>query len=417
MISTGLSALRGTPSIIPVTPREHADTESASGRLKPKMPLHQRILRAAIPAQRRERRILDRITIFSDMRRIGQMKKPGGAVDAADALASEHCRKVVVITGFNVDKTEDGHAIPETDGPPGTAALVNALLNTGKEVVILTDSPNKKVVQAALGVIDPEAVGKADVVTFDEKDSEQADRLAGALLKELDPDAVVSIEVPGRNARGSDGKFLNMRGVDVSDINSRRDAFFIAAYKSGVRTIGIFDGGNETGARTRKVQRVLNRANLAARISAHVQVAEARHPGTGAPVSARLGAYMRAFLTRRVPEGTSMASTVPSHYPVTSSTSNTGAVGVAAALLARYKKLDKLHTPAQEEKMIAVAIENGAVDGVTKQSELGKIVDGNVTGVDGIAARTHAGIVDLVRREASRLPQTHELVEAPDNGR
>ncbi len=57
-------------------------------------------------------------------RGIENFKNPEGLIQTARALAPEHIKKVMLLTGFSVwAHPVTGLPMPETDGPPGTAAL------------------------------------------------------------------------------------------------------------------------------------------------------------------------------------------------------------------------------------------------------------------------------------------------------
>lgn len=74
---------------------------------------------------------------------------------------------------------------------------------------------------------------------------DDAERQAAEAFDQLEPAAVVSIEMPGAAA---DGTFRNVTGrVVPTDLVAKTDALFAEGARRGVLTIGIGDGGNELG--------------------------------------------------------------------------------------------------------------------------------------------------------------------------
>src|SRR5438093_1989865 len=234
--------------------------------------------------------------------------------------------------------------MPETDGPPGAAVLGRALRRLGARVAYVTDATNVPVVEAALKALDE----PFDVVLYPgEVDG------ARRLLAAERPTHLVAIERPGRNRAGD---YLNMRGDSVAAWNAPIDELFVCG--RGVRrrpvTVGIGDGGNEIGMGAVR-SRIARLDGLRARI----------------------------------------ATVVPVDHLVVAGVSNWGGYGVVAAL-ARLTGLDLLHTPDIERRLITACVAVGACDGVTRRRE---------PTVDGLAADTHAAVVDLLRL-AARLRVT-----------
>src|SRR5439155_24760601 len=82
-----------------------------------------------------------------------------------------------------------------------------------------------------------------------------------------------------------------------------------------------------------------------------------------------------------------IAAVVPVDHLVVAGVSNWGGYGIAAAL-GRLTGLDLLHTPEIERRLVEACVAAGACDGVTRRRE---------PTVDGLAAETHAAVVDLLR--------------------
>ena len=260
-------------------------------------------------------------------RNIDTMYFPGGAAKVADRLIE--AKTVLLMTGFNVPlslPSAEMRSKPETDGPPGTAALASRLLSTGKKVIIATDERNQSVLQGAMGALGcgPESPNLV-LAPFDAR-GEAAVEQAKSLLDRISPDVVGAIEVPGRDAAGSR---TNLKGIDIDDFNPALDEILLQAHgRKGVHTFAIADGGNEAGA----ARLDLSKASIP-------------HP-----------------------------SVVPATTCVTAENSNLGAYAILAEYARKIDRLDLLLSPEELEKSLAASIEAGAVDGISKKGELS--VDG-----------------------------------------
>lgn len=129
---------------------------------------------------------------------------------------------VLLTTGFYVA----GHA--ETDGPPGTLLLAKALQRLGFYPVVATD-------ELCRGYFERGGIA----CTYVEPAADDGELTA--LLQELAPVGLISVERCGRNG---DGDYLNMRGISIAEHTAPIDRLFELA---DVPTIGIGDGGNEIG--------------------------------------------------------------------------------------------------------------------------------------------------------------------------
>ncbi|MDR3265195.1 MAG: DUF4392 domain-containing protein, partial [Synergistaceae bacterium] len=132
--------------------------------------------------------------------------------------------RVLLVTGFYIR----GAGACETDGPPGAVILGRALARTGKRVVLLTDRRNYECLRAC-----SRSVGGPPVARVDDP-SQVSMRM----------DLLIFIERPGRAA---DGRYYNMRGVDISDVVAPLDDLAEIAGGRGVPVLSIGDGGNEAG--------------------------------------------------------------------------------------------------------------------------------------------------------------------------
>ena len=151
-----------------------------------------------------------------------------------DCLSEDFCAKaaaeilrwergtVVLTTGFYVA----GHA--ETDGPPGTLLLANALQRCGFTPLVATDSLCQGYFEC-FGI---------PVRYFS---SQTKNEEFFACLKENAPVGLISVERCGANIHGD---YANMRGVSITAYTAPIDRMFAMA---ACPTVSIGDGGNEIG--------------------------------------------------------------------------------------------------------------------------------------------------------------------------
>ncbi|GHT00419.1 aspartate/glutamate/hydantoin racemase [Synergistales bacterium] len=223
--------------------------------------------------------------------------------------ALKNARRVVIITGFFIKSA----SAPETDGPPGAVILARALARTGVSVSLVTDARNYEALVFCSRSVSGPAVACID-------DPEKIDASA---------DLLVFIERPGR---ALDGKYYNMKGVDISSVVAPLDMAAFGAQRRGGVVIGIGDGGNEAG--------------------------------TG---------LLRIGLSEAMPAYASCLCAVPSTLCLLVDISNWGAYALAAALgllCGKWLGLDEN----EEEAMLYALKEARAIDGVLGVSGLS--VDG-----------------------------------------
>lgn len=269
------------------------------------------------------------------------------------AQSLRNARRVVVVSGFYIPEA----AASETDGPPGAKCLGLALERMGIEVIHLTDSFNAGVL-VALGmsptVVD-EPAGCGELETPDGRAGHRGRAAmkdwAARWLDRLAPTHLVSVE---RVGRGVDGRYRNMRGVDITNTTVPLDELFIEAAARGVTTIGIGDGGNEIG----------------------------------------MGSVFAETLAS-VARGPRIACAVAADYCIAAGSSNWGGYGLVGALsvLARQDLLPS-SSDVVEHIRAAVSV-GGAVDGVTLLREYT---------VDGIPASASARMVERIRSHVGPSP-------------
>jgi len=308
-------------------------------------------------------------------RDIAAFATPGAALKAARALRG--ARRVLIVTGFTVEPD-----MPETDGPPGAAVLGRALRRLGARVTYVTDATNVPLVEAVLKTLDE----PSDVLVYPgEPDA------ARRLLASEQPTHLVAIERPGRNRAGD---YLNMRGDSVAEWNAPIDELFLC---SGGREPGSGRGWPEKGAtrlrtRAQPTDRTMTRLGGVAR-PVTVGIGDGGNEIGMGSVRARIG-RLDALRARIV-------TVVPVDHLVVAGVSNWGGYGIVAAL-ARLTGSDLLHTPDIERRLITACVAVGACDGVTRRRE---------PTVDGLAADTHAAVVDLLRLAArSRVARAGRML-------
>jgi hypothetical protein len=259
---------------------------------------------------------------------------------AARALAA--AERVLIVTGFCIRSEKIG----ETDGPPGALSLADALRQSGKEVLLLTDGFSARLLAAGLAVYR----GALPIVLLAQAQKE-ADATIDALLASFAPTHVVAVERPGRAA---DGHRYSMRGEILDELVPAADRLFTFAGRAHT-TLGIGDGGNELG----------------------------------------LGG-LRDTLRRYIDLGETSCCATAADHAIPAGISNWGAYALAAALsLLAGKPL--IRDPGHERAVLAAMVEAGAVDGCTRRRALsvdGLAWDEYARALDGIFRATCAGLAN-----------------------
>lgn len=226
------------------------------------------------------------------------------------AVLLEASVRPVIVTGFYVPSVQ----APETDGPPGAAALARALGRLGKETVVVTDRLSFAPVSACCRVMGIDGPVLAE---------------SGTGVMSLNPDLLVFIE---RLGCSGDGKYYNMRGEDISEWTPPLDEAAGLAILEGIPVIAVGDGGNEAGM-----------------------------------------ACLMPEMDSLLPGFRNCLSTVPSTVALPVDVSNWGGYALACMLSTRHGSWLG-HSPEEERAMIEAMVEVGAVDGVSGRKELS--VDG-----------------------------------------
>jgi Domain of unknown function (DUF4392) len=248
---------------------------------------------------RRDRRGMARIAGFDPV---------DACTEAARLFLKSH-RRVLILTGFYV-----GGAI-ETDGPLGAVAIARAAIELGGQATIVSDCYGCPVLRhiVPLGV---------PIEEFPITGIMASKAAAIDLAARCQPTLVVSVERCGATALD---RYLNMRGLDISDHTARLDGLLALA-----PSIAIGDGGNEIGM-----------GIIADRLSSELGIVE-------------------PCLTR-------------ADHLILCAVSNWGAYGLLAAV-STLAATPLLPSAASEEGLLERLVRAGAVDGITGASSL--TVDG-----------------------------------------
>lgn len=291
------------------------------------------------------------------------VRAPGAGNFNTAAHALIQANRVLLCTGFNV-----AEGMPETDGPLGTAILAYACFRADKYVVLVADHHNAHLVRSQLYVLDP---ASARNVVIEEVKANNANPtgLWEDILARHCPDAVVHTEVPGRN---EDGKYLNMRGIQISDFNAALDEIADMANARGINTVGVGDGGNEAGmGQIKGVPKALNQQE--------------------------------------------MQAVIPAAHQVIAWNSNLGAIALGEFVMSAAGKGPSCDE-SDFEKMLQVLFKEGAVDGITRGKNMNEKVENpaaasqyNFTGVDGARSAIHRGNLLQVQDIAHNIALTFPI--------
>lgn len=295
----------------------------------------------------RDRNTVSATSLHETIRTIESMSRrdPGGRGLAAHAesgrllpAARELLRgeRVLIATGFCIRAAMIG----ETDGPPGTLAVADALVQLGKRVVVLTDEFSSSLLEAGTS-----ASGFPHRIVTTTAQQEAADTAIDELVTGYAPTHVLSIERPGN---ASDGHRYSMRGEKLDDVAASFDRLLTLAEPNRYTTLAIGDGGNELG----------------------------------------MGS-LREQLSGQVKHGELIFSATAADHVVAAGISNWGAYALAAALSLLSGRL-LIRSPEKERAVLDAIVQSGAVDGCTRRCELS---------VDGLAWTDYAGTLEDIYRE------------------
>ncbi|MGC8557310.1 MAG: glutamate cyclase domain-containing protein, partial [Fervidicoccus sp.] len=143
-----------------------------------------------------------------------------------------------------------GTYIAEQDGPVGAAVLSRVLAELlSAKIVAYTDAAQAEMVKrtfmgVGFSMIDSikDFVHNHQALVKGVKENTSLD--AGSILDECNASMVITIERPSKNING---KYMSMKGLDLSYKIARLDEIVEEAKRRHITTIGIADGGNEIG--------------------------------------------------------------------------------------------------------------------------------------------------------------------------
>ena len=251
-------------------------------------------------------------------------------------------KRVAIVSGFFIPEAGAG----ETDGPPGAKVLGQTLEGLGINVDYVTDAPNAPLFRAL--DITPTVVGPAP--HFSVKPTSQSVS-AVDYLDLRQPTHLVSIE---RVGRAHDGRYRNMRGIDITDVTAPLDDLFLEGTRRGLTTIGIGDGGNEIG----------------------------------------MGKVF-ADTFANIKNGQAIATTVSTDFCIAAGVSNWGAYGLAGALSVLEGRDLLPSAQAVARDLERIVHEGGAVDGVTHRHEPTS---------DGLDLSASLHMLESIRRQLAASP-------------
>lgn len=245
----------------------------------------------------------------------------GGMSQASTSIA-ESDGPIILITGVCIAWALTNAA--ETDGPPGSVMLGRLLREAGREVVVVTDSACEPVVRAL--------TGDAGLDLIVPQSAADVDRLGVEFGISSGQTHLVSIE---RLGPAADGRSYFMNGLVAND---RLDHVSRLFANTNATTIAIGDGGNELG----------------------------------------MGTLDRGLIASSVGHGDRVACVVPCDHLIVAGISNLGAAGLALSIAMRMPEIRDLAlgvvTAAEHERLVRLAVDGGAVDGLTGEPDL--LVDG-----------------------------------------
>lgn len=280
-----------------------------------------------------------------------------------------HCEKgraIAIATGFMIRKAGE----PETDGLTGTAYLAYVLSRgLGLFPVVICEKGAAEAARASVkatgleeyelpGGMCGNAVlgqGRFAVVPFPAQGdacSEEGQAASMETLLSLDPCAFVTIERPGKNAKGIPHTTF---GAAMGDISADIDAVLEKFKATGKMTFAIGDMGNELGMGL--VEDVVEE------ITPYGKVCSC---GCGGGVAA-------AAKADRVMMG---------------SISDDACYAIGAALAERLGRTDLLPEAGLIERSLKEAVSAGAVDGITAE---------NVLSIDMVPWKAHRALIELIR--------------------
>ena len=236
-------------------------------------------------------------------------------------------KQILIATGFPILRKSK----PETDGPLGAMALAKIFDLLGYSVDIVTDRLYMPVIESLLSLLKL----RVKMIHIIPPQGASCSKKLDTLLDFSSFDLAIAVEAPAPNIAGI---YHNMHGFNITPIAGNFGLLFNMLSSNNVMTIGIGDGGNEIGMG--KIRKLLYEQDVVP-----------------------FGKVCRCPCKKGI------LSAVETDYLLSAATSNFGAYALCAILAAKFN-LDFFPTPEDEEEMLRVAIDSGAIDGITEKPEL-----------------------------------------------
>jgi hypothetical protein len=261
----------------------------------------------------------------------------------------------------------------ETDGPPGAAAIARALeIGLGAKPIYVAEERNMGPLIASsegigLAVMSEEDFGKRDGVAMASPfplGREAGAKEAARLFDRFAPKAVVFVEKAGPNSAGIFHSILGTGRADTLMANAQEIAR--EAKARGVFSLGIGDGGNETGFG--KIAEAVREIQPAGRVC-------------------------------KCPCGQGVATVTETDVLLSAAVSNWGAYGVAAALAGLEKRPEILHSTADEERMLLACVAAGGFDGAIARQ---------VPMVDGTSQQVQTALITMLHEVVANSLKTFQ---------
>lgn len=253
---------------------------------------------------------------------------------------------VILATG---EYDREGFTHGETDGPYGVASLAHAFHKLGCRVVLCHDP----ILQPVHHTIIDRFVG-VDFEVADFPGGPGFDHRAhsAAILDRHKPTVLIAVEKLGRN---SVGVYHGASGYPATDADMNRvDVLFDVAHERGLLTLGFGDHGNEIGFGA--IQSEAKAAN---------------------PVGSKC----------TCPCGRGIIAITPTTHLLPCTVSNWGAIALSDMLGVATQREDLLHTAENEDRLLDLGVEAGAVEALSMKP---------IRGVDGFTGEYDLAIIRLM---------------------
>ncbi len=249
----------------------------------------------------------------------------------------------------------------ETDGPLGAAALA-AILSTGLNLkpIFVTEKKNILPIRASSESLGMKFASPRQFKTKERTalvksypyEDEESRRVAPEILDEYRPSLIITTEKLSPNEKGI---IHTVRGSDHTHSHAKVHHLINEAMRRGILTVGIGDGGNEIGFGLIKedVKRVVPYGS-----------------------------------TCQCPCQSGIAAQTSTDFLVVASISNWGAYGLEACLAGLLGRIDLMHSPEDEQRMLQACVKMGGTDALSLK---------RIPSVDGVTSQINRSVVAMLR--------------------